>query len=183
MAVENPKMWYNMYQGEMSDRLAQSVFSVRSAESIPELANMIFNFPLSLIKQSLAEGKSIRNILKETGEDWTQYIGTLRTYQTVGTAFMYCSPRSMIGDGVGLGKTAEISGLLNFLRLKNKLGRFLMAVETSAIGQTQLELTKFTGMRVVILPSESTPMQKMIARTDWGTVDGIVIKHSTLKSD
>lgn len=172
-----------MYQGELSDALAQTIWNVRHAEFIPELEEMVFNFPLDLIRQSLEEGRSIRSIIKEGNIDYKQYIGKLRKYQTVGTAFMYCSPRSMIGDGVGVGKTAQICGLLNYLKIKEKLGRFCIAVESSAVGQTQIEVMKFTGFRTVILPSESEPMRKMIARVDWSTVDGIIIKHSTIKSD
>ena len=52
---------------------------------------------------------------------------------------MYLSPRSIIADGCGLGKTAEVAALINWLKYKGEMSRFLIAVETSAIGQTQAE--------------------------------------------
>ena len=45
-----------------------------------------------------------------------KYVGTLRDYQTVGAAFLYRSPRSMLGDAAGLGKTPQICGMINAVR-------------------------------------------------------------------
>ena len=50
-----------------------------------------------MILRSLEEQRSIRSIIKEEGLDYREYLGELRDYQTVGTAFMYVSPRSIIG--------------------------------------------------------------------------------------
>ena len=149
MAVSVPQVWNGMYKGSMSEETAELVYNTRSQEVIPGLKKMIFNFPIELVERSLEEERSIREIVKEEDIDWHSYIGEMRNYQTVGTAFMYYSPRSIIGDGVGLGKTVEISALINFLRTKNQMRRFLIAVETSALGQTQCELMKFTGLYVV----------------------------------
>lgn len=183
MAVKVPVMWNNMYLGDMSEPQAELIMQTRSSESIPNLKNMLFNFPLDLIQQSIDEKQSIRNIIKRDNIDYNQYVAQLRDYQTVGTAFMYLSPRSIIADGCGLGKTAEVSGLINWLKYKGEMSRFLIAVETSAIGQTQAELMRFTGLYVVAMPSEAAKIKKVIEQTDWTKVDGIVIKHSTLRSD
>lgn len=183
VAVKYPKMYKGMYLGDMSPDTADLILELREMESIDNLKNMIFNFPLDLVLRSIEEERSIRSILREEGIDYNKYIGELRDYQTVGVGFMYMSKRSIIGDGVGMGKTVEIAGLLNFLRLKKEMTRFLMAVETSAVGQTQAELIKFTGMHIVQLPSESRKLKRAIDNIDWNTVDGIIIKHSTLRSD
>lgn len=183
MAVKVPVMWNNMYLGDMSEPQAELIMQTRSSESIPNLKNMLFNFPLDLIQQSIDEKQSIRNIIKRENIDYNQYVAQLRDYQTVGTAFMYLSPRSIIADGCGLGKTAEVSGLINWLKYKGEMSRFLIAVETSAIGQTQAEIMRFTGLYVVAMPSEAAKIKKVIEQTDWTKVDGIVIKHSTLRSD
>lgn len=183
MAVSVPQVWNGMYKGSMSEETAELVYNTRSQEVIPGLKKMIFNFPIELVERSLEEERSIREIVKEEDIDWHSYIGEMRNYQTVGTAFMYYSPRSIIGDGVGLGKTVEISALINFLKTKNQMRRFLIAVETSALGQTQCELMKFTGLYVVQLPSEAYKLKKAISEIKWSKVDGIVIKHSTLRSD
>lgn len=183
MAVKNPVIYKNMYLGGLNLQQAELLLNVRESEEIPNLTNEIWDYPPQLILRSLRECKSIRNILKDEGVDSEQYKGKLRKYQTLGTAFMYISPRSVIGDGVGLGKTAEIAGLINFLVRKNELTRFMIAVETSALGQTQSELIKFTGLNIVALPSQAAQLKKAINNTDWNLIDGIVIKHSALRSD
>ena len=183
MAVKVPVMWNNMYLGDMSEPQAELIMQTRESKVIPNLKNMLFDFPIDLIQQSIDEQQSIRNIIKRDKIDYTQYVAQLRDYQTVGTAFMYLSPRSIIADGCGLGKTAEVAALINWLKYKGEMSRFLIAVETSAIGQTQAELMRFTGLYVVAMPSEATKIRKIIEKTDWTKVDGIVIKHSTLRSD
>lgn len=183
MAVRSPIIRDNMYCGTIKPDHAKQILEIRDSTLIPQMKHMIFNFPLDLVERSIEEEKSIRKIIKEDNIDYKQYIGELRDYQTVGAAFMYISPRSVIGDGVGLGKTAEIAALLNYLYQNKMLKRFIMAVETSALGQTCYELTRFTGMRVVTLPSEAPKMRRVINNTDWNDVQGIVIKHSALKSD
>lgn len=183
MAVKVPVMWNNMYLGDMSEPQAELIMQTRESKVIPNLKNMLFDFPIDLIQQSIDEQQSIRNIIRRDKIDYTQYVAQLRDYQTVGTAFMYLSPRSIIADGCGLGKTAEVAALINWLKYKGEMSRFLIAVETSAIGQTQAELMRFTGLYVVAMPSEATKIRKVIEKTDWTKVDGIVIKHSTLRSD
>lgn len=183
MGVRVPVMWNDMYLGGMSEPQAELIMQTRGSKSIPNLKNMLFNFPIELIEQSIEEKQSIRNIIKRDNIDYTQYIAELRDYQTVGTAFMYLSPRSILADGCGLGKTAEVAGLINWLKYKGEMTRFLMAVENSAVGQTQAELFRFTGLYVVVMPSEGYKIKKVIKNTDWTKVDGIIIKHSTLRSD
>ena len=112
MAVTTPKLYRGKYIGDMPLDTAELVLKIRESKSIPNLQKTIFNFPSDLVLRSLRECRSIRSIVKEEGIDYTQYIGSLRDYQTVGTAFMYMSPRSILGDGVGLGKTAEVSALI-----------------------------------------------------------------------
>ena len=183
MAVTTPMMYKDKYLGNLSIQQAELILSTRESKCIPNLKNMIFNFPYELVLRSLKECKRIRDIVREENIDYTQYIGELRDYQTVGTAFMYLSPRSILGDGVGLGKTAEISALINYLKQTKQMTRFIMAVENSAWSQTTSELIRFTGLNVIQLPSESAKLLKYINNVDWRTVDGIVIKHSALRSD
>lgn len=183
MAVTYPNKRGNMYIGNMLPEQIDCILSIREQKVIPSLKRMIFNFPPELVLESLERGISIRDILGNDPNKLKEYLGELRDYQTVGTAFMYMSPRSMLGDGVGAGKTAEIGALLNYLKLKGELTRFVMAVETSALGQTQCELMKFTGLNIVGMPATAYKIRKVIKNTDWTKVDGIVIRHSTLRSD
>ena len=183
MSVTTPTIYNGMYLGQMEPKIASYILDIRGRESIPNLRHMIFDFPAELVLRSIEEEKSIRDIVRDEQLDYKKYLGELKDYQTLGTAFMYMSPRSVIGDGVGLGKTAEVSALINYLHQTKQLKRFLMAVETSALGQTQCELMRFTGLRVVALPSEAYKLNRLIKKIDWTKVDGIVIKHSALRSD
>lgn len=183
MAVTTPVMWKGMYFGGMNEKQAEMIMQVRQTEEIPNLTNMIYEFPSELILESLEKQVSVWELIKERNIDPKQYLSKLRKYQTVGTAFMYFSPRSVLADGCGLGKTAEVAALINLLKSQGTMTRFLIAVETSALAQTQVELIKFTGLRVVALPSEAQKLRRVIKNTDWSKVDGLVIKHSTLRSD
>ena len=183
MSIKVPPIYKGMYIGQMDPKQADLILSVREFGEIPNLKHLIFNFPPELVLRSLEEHRSIRDIIKSENIDYTPYIGELRKYQTIGTAFMYMSPRSIIGDGVGLGKTAEVSALINYLKQSRQLTRFLIAVETSALGQTQAEMIRFTGLNIIALPSEAYKLKRVIEKTNWLNIDGIVIKHSALRSD
>lgn len=183
MSVKVPAKWNGMYIGSMSETQAKLIMQTRNEKVITNLKGALFDFPIDLIQRSLDEGLSIRNIIKKDNIDATKYTTQLRDYQTSGTAFMYLSPRSILADGCGLGKTAEVAALINWLKYKGEITRFLIAVETSACGQTQYELIRFTGLNIVAMPSEAQKIKRCIEKTDWNNVDGIVIKHSTLRSD
>lgn len=183
MAVRSPIQKGGVYYGNIEEKQANLILATREQDCIDNLSQMLFDFPAELVLRSLDEGRSIRDIINEEKLDYKQYIGRLKNYQTVATAFMYLSPRSIIGDGVGLGKTAEVAALINYLKNIGKLNRFLIGVETSALGQTQCEIIKFTGLHVVQLPSEQYKMRKVIQQTSWSEVDGAIVKHSALRSD
>lgn len=183
MAVKAPKMRDGYYMGEMTDAQADSILKIIGMESFPQLKDKLWDFPAELVVRSMEEEKSIRSIIKEENIDYKQYQGGLRDKQSVGAAFMLVSPRSILGDGVGAGKTAQISAVLNVLKASNRLTRFLMCVEANAVMQTIVELTRFTGMYVVEMPTTTKKTEKCITETDWNRVDGVVMAHSGLKSD
>ncbi len=183
LSVRNPIQKDGLYYGNIKEKQANLILATREQECVDNLSQMLFEFPAELVLRSLDEGRSIRDIISEENIDYEQHIGKLKNYQTVATAFMYMSPRSIIGDGVGLGKTAEVAALINYLKNINQLKRFLIGVETSALGQTQCEMIKFTGLHVVQLPSEQSKMRKVIQQTNWADVDGVIVKHSALRSD
>lgn len=183
MSVKAPAVFNEGYMGKLTVEQCNKILSIKKKTETPELKNTIFVFPYELILESIETGKSIRTIVKEKGIDWGQYIGELRPYQTVGCEFLLNTTRSMIGDSVGLGKTAQIAATMNVLKQEGKLTRFIMAVETSALMQTRIEMIKFTGLNILTLPSEGPKLKKMIEKTDWSTVDGVIIKHCTIKSN
>lgn len=183
MSTRYPRVLNGFYVSNLSEERLAYIDSIRNSEKIDNLKGMIFDFPPELVVRSLRENKSIRQIVKEENIDWKQYIGELRDYQTLMTAFMYMSPRSINGDYVGLGKTAEVAALINYLKMKGELTRFCIAVEGSAFTQTTCELVKFTGLRIIELPGETPKIRRVIQSVDWNNVDGIVCKHSVLKND
>lgn len=182
MAVSTPLVRRGMYCGSLDVPTQDLILKTREMNVVESLKHFIYCFSSEQVLAATDAGMSTRDYLTSNGEDLKQYIGTLRDYQTVGTAFMYFSPRSIIGDGVGLGKTVEISALLNMLHSKGEMKRFLMAVENGAIGQTWMELMRFTGLRIILLPSTKDKLMKVVNETDWTKVDGIIITHSTLSS-
>lgn len=183
MSRSNPELYDDMFCSNIPNEQCAKLLSIRNCKEWPEYKNIIFRFPPELIEESLATGVPIRQLVREKQIDYTQYIGELRSYQQVGTAFLHETKHAMLGDGVGLGKTAEISGLINLLYQEKKLVRFIMAVETSALAQTHLELMRFTGLKIVAMPSETPKMKKCIDSINWDMVDGIIIKHSSLRSN
>lgn len=183
MSSKQPIMYQGMYSSCLDAGSIANIKSIIGLQSIDSLKNMIFDFPIDLIKRSIDEGISIREIIKSENIDYKEFIGSLRDYQTIGTGFLYYSKRSMLGDGVGLGKTIEISALINLLYQRKELKRVIMAVENSAVAQTAIELMRFTGLRVVWLQTDAVKLKKEIERTDWKKVNCILIKHSALKSD
>lgn len=183
MSVKYPKVLDNMYLGRMNLEQVSTLLSIREMKCVDSLKRYIYNFTPEIILGAIDSFQGPLKYCEQHGIDKNKYIGELRDYQTVGVAFMYYSPRSILGDGVGLGKTVEISALINVLRVKGELTKFLIAVETSAVGQVQSELMKFTGLNVVELPSQAAPMRKALDNINWDNVDGIITKHSALKSD
>lgn len=183
MSTRYPMVHNGCYVSNMPLDRINYIDGIRQSNEIQNLRRMIFDFPKELVMRSIEEGVSIRSICKSENLDWKQYLGLLRPYQTIMTAFMYMSPRSINGDYVGLGKTAEVAALINYLKKRGEMSRFCIAVDSSAFIQTSCELMKFTGLKTVELPGETAKLKKIIASTDWEKTDGIVCKHSVLKND
>jgi len=183
MAIKHPNMAAGLYSSNLSMQTVSQILEVRNSKFVSGIEHKLFDFPVEMIEQSIKERTSIRNIIKRDNIDYMPYVGRLRDYQTVGTAFMYISPRSIIADGVGLGKTAQVSALLNILKERKQMYRFFMCVESSAVGQTWYELIRYTGLNVIKLPSTKARMMKCINDTNWNEVDGIIAPHSVLVSD
>jgi len=151
------------FRGTLSAEECAVIDRIRQQKEIPKLRHCIYNFPREVRLEARALGISAyqyavnNNVLDK-------YMGELRDYQTVGAAFLYRSPRSMLGDAAGIGKTPQVCGMINMLRTNadnpkfagtvygNKK-RILVAAEGSAVGQIAGEIEKFTGLRVTVLHS------------------------------
>ena len=88
MSIKNPVTYDNGFIGQLPMLLCHNILEIKKKECIPELEHSIFSFPYELVVESIESKKSIRRILREKNIDYTQYIGALRPYQTVGTAFL-----------------------------------------------------------------------------------------------
>ena len=94
--------------------------------------------------------------------------GTLRDEQTLASAFMYCANRCIIGDSVGMGKTVETAGVINYINFNNKKQglptmKYLILTEKNLAAQFRSELVKFTGEFVQLIPcGEQKELEKFI---------------------
>lgn len=183
MGVKEPKIREGHYCGELTVYEQENILSTQKQSVIPKLKHMIFDFPKTLVEEADALNISVLQLLRNKKEDCKKYRGELRDYQTVGAGFLWLSPFSVLGDGVGIGKTVEISALINMLRMMGQMNRVLIAVDPTAVTQTINEIKRFTGMRVLELPSLAAKMSKVIDTTDMKDIDIIVTKHTAIKSD
>lgn len=185
MSVRAPSMYMGQYYNSGLDILTcERIMKCINPELevIESLKDTIYDIPDEIILESTEKKLSVRDYMKSIGEDIEQYKAQLRDAQTKGVAFMYFSKRSILGDGVGGGKTVELASLLNVLESKGELTRAIIAVENVAPVQVQRELVRRTGMMFRALPSETPKMIKEINKIDWYRTKGLVIKHSTLKN-
>lgn len=160
----------NKFRGTLTDEECRIIAGIRTQKEISKLKNGIYNFPVEFRREAREKGLSAYQYAVEQN-CLAQYLGELRDYQTVGAAFLYRSPRSMLGDAAGIGKTPQVCGMLNLMRQNadNPLyagtvygnhKRILVAAEGSAVGQMAGEIEKFTGLRVTVLHSLAEKMQK-----------------------
>lgn len=180
MAVTHAEEFNGHYIGSLSKDRAEMVLKVTAEKSIPNLTRMLCSFPSEMVNQAIDEHISLRDVINNGQYDKSQFFGELRPEQTVGTAFMYYSPRSILGDGVGLGKTIEVAGLLNILESKGELTRALIAVENDAPEQIQRELIRFTGLKIERITKTGEALTKELASFNWGNTKVVVISHSKI---
>lgn len=108
---------------------------------LADLKNIIYNLHDDQIDEIIATGSN------EGIEEMP--IGTLRDPQTIAVAYQYFARRLIIGDSVGLGKTVEIAGFLNYMDKKARESgtrhRYLVLTENNIVPQFRRELVRFTG--------------------------------------
>ncbi|MGF2714268.1 helicase-related protein [Bacillus cereus] len=111
--------------------------------------------------------------------------GTLADNQTLGLAYMFYSGNCIIGDSVGLGKTVQVSALINLMRKQNHDRglpfRYLFLTEKTLVEQAVKELTKFTRQYVHELTGEKKENVKWREEMWDGHKGGIVAPHSLIK--
>lgn len=180
------------YKGSMEDERCKAILNlVDNVDVVEDLRHSIYN----LSKESIEKiRESALEYEKENGNlegyklpTVEKNVGTLLDYQTKGVAFMYLAQRCLLGDEVGMGKTVQIAGLINFLRVQyRKLGkefRFCFLGEKAGVNQLASKLIQFTGEYVgVIECGEQKFVKKYLKANESKRYYSIVGTHALLDS-
>lgn len=180
MAVRTPSIYFDAFAGDKTAEQCNRIddfldFVENGGKSVPELSKFIYNLPNDSVRQVI-EQKSNKGIKLVAGE--------LRDYQTLGVMFMILTRNCILSDSVGLGKTAQVAGLLNFvksekLRTKSDNVRYIFLTEKTLIHQTREEFVRFTGDYIHVTTGETDVVNKMIAEIEsQGDFRGIVGSYS-----
>lgn len=185
------------FQGTLSDDLCESILAVRKEKCIPALKNCIYNLSSSCIDaiieseesyeaaQGVSAGYSVPEELMVSINNVP--LGVLRDAQTVAVAFFYLAKSGILGDEVGTGKTVEMMGLANILRLDNerhgKPFHFLFLTEGTPAAQIRRKCIQFTGKYVSLIPAaDKKDVKTFIKRNFDGLNYSVVGVHSLLAS-
>lgn len=174
MGVSNPRYYDHRLQGSLSTETCAKLDFILSAyqnnQGIEGLEHYIYDLTPDEVDLVLSDR-----------EVPSPAVGTLRPYQQIGAAFMYYAGSCLLGDSVGLGKTAQIAGLVNIM--KAEMGRdpkVLFIAEKRPSEALQRELVRFTGVKWHHAYGTKESLNDFIA----GRVDfpNLVTVHSALRS-
>lgn len=151
------KYYNDRYQGSLSDQhceLLDEIIEVdRGHGAFSEFTHMIYSMSDSDVTTFIEDMEEFGTEM----HDIELKYGTLEDFQTIGVAFLVTSRRCILGDSVGLGKTVEVAGAINYIRnLYDQAGkemRFLALTEKNLAHQFRREMVKFTGSYVQLVES------------------------------
>lgn len=175
-------LYNNRYKGtklseEDCNKLEKLIKLSNDNGCVKELKKIIYDLPPSSIQQ-IRESKSNEFVEMMRGE--------LQDSQTIGVAYMYYAKRAILGDSVGLGKTAQVSGLCNLLESQYEKQdydfRFLMLAEKSAVNELTEKMIRFTGNYVESLYGEKDNILKFAKNWEGELPPNVVGSHSLIKS-
>ena len=175
------------YKGSLSepicDKIEQLLEMDKNNQYLSDLRHKIYNMADS-------EVNDLIEIVESGATEIPKFElvhGTLRDEQTIGVGLLYLAGNAILGDSVGLGKTVETAGLINYLKeqyeARNEVFRYLVLTEKNLAVQVRKELVKFTGEFVELVSSgEDKVMKKFVENHDIDTVIpyNIVGTHSLL---
>lgn len=86
---------------------------------------------------------------------------TLRRHQRTGIVWMYLAMRGLLADSVGLGKTAEILGVLALMCETGEIndGRIVIVCRAAAVGQWRDEINRMVPV-LNVMCADGTPRQR-----------------------
>ena len=144
------------FKGSLSDEACENLETLLNLDSengcVSDLRHIIYNI----------SDVDVETIAKFGDSAYTMYniekpLGTLRDEQTIGVAYLYNAEDCILGDSVGMGKTVEVAGLFNLLKVQyeknGKNFRYLFLTEKNIAEQTRNELIKFTGDYNIFIPN------------------------------
>lgn len=176
----------NRYKGSLSDEQCDSLEEIIDYDSrngfYKNLAHIITNMNDSDVTQLIED----HDICGRSLHDYDKGVGTLRYEQTTGVAFMFNAGNCILGDSVGMGKTVEIAGLCNLLKLKyNEIDRdfkYMVLTGKNLTSQFRKEMIKFTGEYVELVSNgECATVERYTESIDnYGVRHSVVGSHSLI---
>lgn len=151
------KYYNDRYQGSLSDQhceLLDEIIDMDKAHgAYSEFKHIIYSMSDSDVTTFIEDMEEFGAEMHSVNLEY----GTLEDYQTIGVAFLVTSRRCILGDSVGLGKTVEVAGAVNFIRNlyanAGKEMRFLALTQKNIAVQFRKEMVKFTGEFVQLVES------------------------------
>ena len=186
--------WYKgkYLQGSLSDKECEQIlYLIENVSVINELKHCIQDLPkhtiMDIISHYESYEKEHNGDMSEFKKEYPIVVGDLRDTQTIGVAFMALSKSALLGDEVGLGKTVQCAGLVNYLSARyakeGKPFRYCFLTEKTSINQIRNKMIQFTGQYVRMLESgEQAIVKKYMKSYDNGNHCSIVGGHSLLNS-
>lgn len=188
MGTSNIQYFNGRYKGSLSDQQCSILDTLISLKeeggSVPDIVHCIYCLDDYTVDRIIEEYTLYKRILNK---DYEKPLGSLANYQTISVACMYYAVNCILGDSVGMGKTVEVSGLLNLLkREKGDSFRYLFLAEKKGVSQVHRELIKFTGDYATIITSAEQRVLKdfMLWNPATDRLDySVVGTHALIKSD
>lgn len=154
MGVTNLSYYNDRYKGTLSnqqcDVLEQLLSLKKDNGCIPDLVHCIYELRDDTVQNMIQEYMAFGRVVSDVDKP----LGSLLDYQTISVACMYYAGSCILGDSVGMGKTVEVSGLLNILKEESGGShRCLLVTEKRVAGQMRSEIIKFTGDYCHLVPS------------------------------
>lgn len=178
--------YYNeRYKGSLDENVCDILEQLYEADVVPDLRHCIYELSDDDVEKIIYSMESYG--VYPDGID--KKLGTLDDMQTVGVAFMYWAGKCILGDSVGLGKTVQVSGLINLLKMEyEKRGEefhvlYLTEGPLFDSDDTRHNLIKFTGDYWYKLAGVKTANQKWMKNHPNGIDSHVIAPHSLLKQD
>jgi SNF2 family DNA or RNA helicase len=171
--------YYNKhFKGSLTDQQCQVLEQLETASEVSDLRHIVYTLSEDAIDQVI-------DSYKQTGMppvNVEKPIGTLKDFQTVGVAFGYWSKRFILGDAMGMGKTAQAIAISNYItQVTKKKSLMLIFTEKNLVEQVRRDVIKFSGEYCEVMYGEARDVTKFIKNHPDGIEHSLVVPHSVFK--